>query len=178
MPGRETMPLQEIEWMHAESSPPSLAFPETPEHRAALTRDIGAATGLDESTLERLVRRFYAAAREDAVLGPLFARVEEWDAHIAKICAFWSSVALLTGRYHGQPLAAHLPLDLSPPHFARWLALFEATAAEICSSEGVAYLMERARRIARSLETGAAVQRGELPGRIPAGSGSVNGKQA
>lgn len=151
---------------------PSVALPETPERRAALTQEIGMATGLDEATLERLVRTFYSAAREDEMLGPLFARVEDWEAHIAKICAFWSSVALMTGRYHGQPLAAHLPLGLTQQHFLRWLALFEATAAEICTPAGAAYLVERAHRIASSLEVGSAVYRGELP----SGHRSTGGK--
>ncbi len=144
-------------------SVPSAAIPETPRDRAALTRDIETATGLDEAVLERLLRAFYAAARADAELGPLFAHVEDWEAHIARIGAFWSSVALMTGRYHGQPLAAHAPLDLHPAHFTRWLALFEATAGQHCTPAGAAYLMERACRIARSLEYGTAALRGELP---------------
>lgn len=144
---------------------PSRAIPETQERRAALSREIGIATGLDDAVLERLVRAFYSAAREDAMLGPLFDRVHDWEAHIAKITTFWSSVALMTGRYHGQPLAAHVPLQLQPQHFGRWLALFEETATSVCSPEAVTYLMEKARRIAQSLEFGSAVQRGELPGR-------------
>jgi hemoglobin len=146
---------------------PSIAFPETPDRRAALTRDIETATGLNEAVLERLVRAFYAAARKDASLGPLFDHVVDWEAHIARICAFWSSVALMTGRYHGQPLAAHLPLPVQAPHFARWLVLFEATAAQVCSPEGAAYLMVRARRIAQSLEVGTAAHQGVLPARLP-----------
>jgi hypothetical protein len=43
----------------------------------------------------------------------------------------------MTGRYPGNPMAAHLPLGLGPAHFARWLALFEATArAECTAAEG------------------------------------------
>ena len=144
--------------------PPSLnPIPETQERRAALSREISAATGLDDAVLERLVRAFYLRAREDAMLGPLFDRVYDWEAHIAKISTFWSSVVLMTGRYHGQPLAAHVPLELQPQHFKRWLALFEETATSICSPEAVTYLMEKARRIAQSLEFGSAVQRGDLP---------------
>ena len=146
----------------------SIPHPETPERRAAISRRISIATGLDDTVLERLVRAFYTAAREDEVLGPLFERVEDWEAHIAKITAFWSSVVLMTGRYHGQPLAAHFPLELRSKHFARWLALFEMTARDVCSPEGAIYLMEKARRIAQNLELGTSVQRGELPSRIGA----------
>jgi hemoglobin len=145
--------------------PPSIAFPENAERRAAITRGIQAATGLDEAVLERLVRAFYATARQDDVIGHLFDRVGDWEKHISQISAFWSSVGLLTGRYHGQPLAAHLPLGLEPGHFVRWLALFEATLREVCTPEAAAHLMERARRIARSLELGTAVYRGDLPSR-------------
>ncbi|MCO6419505.1 group III truncated hemoglobin [Siccirubricoccus sp. KC 17139] len=138
-------------------------IPETAEHRAALTRAITEQTGLDEAAIERVVRAFYAAARRDPLLGPVFDRVTEWEHHTARVSAFWSSVARMTGSYHGNPMAAHLPLGLGPAHFARWLALFEATAQAECTPEGAAHLIERARRIARSLEMGIAVQRGELP---------------
>ena len=152
--------------MHAPSAP----IPEMPERRAEITQSIRAATGLDEAVLEQLVREFYGAAREDALLGPVFARVEDWEAHIAKICAFWSSVALMTGRYHGQPMAAHLPLPLEPAHFTRWLALFEETARRICSPAGAEHVMLRARRIAQSLQIGIAVSQGALPERRRSGA--------
>ncbi len=144
---------------------PSIALPESAERRAAITHGIQQATALDEVVLERLVRAFYAAARQDEVIGHLFDGVEDWEKHIARITVFWSSVALMTGRYHGQPLVPHLPLRLEQSHFARWLILFEDTAKAICTREGAAYLMEKAHRIAGSLELGAAVDRGELPRR-------------
>lgn len=140
-------------------------IPETAERRAALAAEIADRTGLDEATLERVVRAFYGTARQDPLLGPVFARVADWEAHIARIVDFWSSVVLMTGRYHGNPMAAHLPLGLQPHHFARWLDLFERTAQAECGPEGAALLADRARRIARSLELGIAVQRGELPPR-------------
>jgi hemoglobin len=55
------------------------------------------------------------------VIGRLFDGVADWEKHIATITTFWSSVGLLIGRYHRQPLAAHLPLTLEPLQFARWL---------------------------------------------------------
>lgn len=99
------------------------------------------------------------------MIGRLFDAVEDWEAHIARITTFWSSVALMTGRYHGQPMAAHLKLPLEPRHFVRWLALFEQTARAMCSAQGAELLMEKARRIAQSLELGIAVQRGRPPER-------------
>lgn len=152
--------------MNAMANPPSVPFPENAERRAVITSGIRAATGLDEAILENLVRTFYATARQDDVIGHLFDGVAEWEQHITTITMFWSSVGLLTGRYHGQPVAAHFPLPLEPLHFARWLLLFEQTARRVCTPEGADYLIEKAHRIARSLEKGVAVSGGELPSRI------------
>ncbi len=145
---------------------PSGPIPETSERRTAIAGQIQAATGLNEAVLAHLVRSFYATARQDAVIGHLFDHVQDWETHIAKITTFWSSVGLLSGRYHGQPLAAHLPLPLEPLHFARWLTLFEQTARQVCTPEGADYLVEKAQRIARSLEMGVAVNRGIMPGHV------------
>ena len=140
-----------------------LPFPETPEARAAQTRAITEATGIDQAGIERLVRTFYATAREDALLAPMFAHVRDWEHHIANIRRFWESVALRIEGYDGRPMASHAPLPLDAAHFARWLELFEATARGLFRPEGVAYLMERARRIAQSLEMGQQVARRQLP---------------
>lgn len=133
---------------------PSPAIPEGPERRAAITAAIMERTGLTEAALERFLRAFYGAARKDPVLGPAFAGVADWERHIATLTAFWSSVALMTGRYHGQPMRAHMPLGLGPEHFAAWLALFQRTARAHFAPEGAEHMLERARRIARSLEMG------------------------
>ena len=74
------------------------------------------------------------------------------------------AVALMTGRYHGTPMAKHLPLPVDAGHFDRWLELFEATAREICPPEAEAHFVERARRIAASLELGVAGAQGVMLG--------------
>lgn len=119
-----------------------------PDMTAALTAE----TGLDEERLTALVHGFYAKVRLDPLLGPIFAaRVGNWDEHLARLVDFWSSVALMTGRYHGQPVPAHLDLPVTQAHFDRWLALFAETAHETCPPVGAARVIERAGRIARSL---------------------------
>ncbi len=129
-------------------------IPEGPERRAALTAEVSARTGLTPDGIERFLRAFYGAARVDALLGPAFAAVPDWEAHIATLTRFWSSVALMTGEYHGQPMRAHTALTLTPAHFTRWLSIFEATAREHFSPAGAEHVLDRARRIARSLEYG------------------------
>ncbi len=135
------------------------------ERREQITAEIVARTGITEEMIERLVRGFYARVRADAMLGPIFdARIKDWEPHLAQMCAFWSSVALMSGRYHGAPMPKHLPLPVDAEHFDHWLALFEATAKEICPPEAEAHFMERARRIAASLELGVAGANGVLLG--------------
>src|SRR5690242_11461624 len=66
---------------------------ETEARRKKITADISARTGIDETMIESLVRRFYAKVREDAVLGPIFdAKIHDWEPHLERMCAFWSSV--------------------------------------------------------------------------------------
>lgn len=134
-----------------------------PERRARSTADIMARTGIDEPMIERLVRLFYQRIQAEPVLGPIFAaRAAAWEHHIAKLRAFWSSVALMTGRYHGQPMRMHMDLPVGAAHFDRWLELFEATVAEVCPPAAAEHFIERARRIADSLELGIATSQGRI----------------
>ncbi|MDF1855892.1 group III truncated hemoglobin [Pseudooceanicola sp.] len=117
-----------------------------------MTATIMAETGLDEAVLRKLVHGFYDKVRRDPMLGPIFAaRIVDWGPHLERMVAFWSSVALMTGRYHGRPVPAHTPLPIGPMHFERWLTLFRETAGEICTEAGAAHVIKRAERIARSL---------------------------
>ena len=136
-----------------------------PERRAELTAQIAAHTGITETMIEELVRAFYAKVRADEVLGPIFeAKIRDWEPHLQQMFAFWSSVALMTGRYHGTPMVKHNRLPVDASHFDRWLGLFEETAREVCPPQAVAHFMERARRIASSLEMGVAGAQGVILG--------------
>ena len=135
------------------------------ERRERITAEITERTGITEAMIERLVRAFYVRIRADAVLAPIFdARIRDWEPHLAQMCAFWSSVALMSGRYHGTPMARHLPLPVDAAHFDRWLDLFETTAREVCPPAAAAHFVERAQRIAASLELGIANGQGVLLG--------------
>jgi hemoglobin len=133
--------------------------PET--RRAAFAASVTARTGIDEATIETVVRRFYDRIRADAELGPVFAaRITDWEPHLARMCAFWSSVVLMSGRYHGRPMQKHAALPVGGAHFDRWLAMFSETAREVCSPAGAALFIEKAAMIAESLELGIATFRG------------------
>lgn len=146
------------------ASPASNIFTITAaERHSRITDDIIARTGIDDAMIEILVRTFYARTAEDPVLGPIFKeRISDWESHIAKMCDFWSSVALLTGRYHGTPMAAHMPMPLGREEFGRWLAIFAEVVKDICPPTAAAHFLERADRIASSLELGIAAKRGEI----------------
>ena len=110
-----------------------------------------------DEELELLVDRFYAKVRKDAVLGPVFNNaVEDWPEHLGKLSSFWSSVMLTTGRYKGNPMAAHLKhvQVIEPAMFGRWLQLWRETARETLTAFGAAGVIAKAERIAESLQLG------------------------
>src|SRR5689334_10572613 len=127
------------------------------DRRAAIVADIVARTGIDDAMIEKLVRAFYGKIRKDPLLGPVFeARIADWEPHLKRMCAFWSSVALMSGVYSGRPMEKHLPLPVDARHFDRWLAVFEETACEVCPPVAAEHFIERAHRVAESLELGIA----------------------
>lgn len=140
----------------------------TAASRDDLIAGIRARTGLDEERIARVVHAFYRRVRADGVLGPIFAAEiadSDWPAHLDRMAAFWSAVALMSGGYHGRPLQAHARLPVEARHFDRWLELFRETAREIGPPEGAAWLIEKAERIALSLETGIETVQGRSLGR-------------
>ena len=136
-----------------------------PIQSARLAISPGYPLGVTEAMLETLVRAFYERIRTDPMLGPIFAaRIADWEPHLRKMFDFWSSVTLMSGRYHGAPMPAHARIaGIGPEHFARWLELFAETAREVCPPEAAALFVDRSQRIAQSLQMGIAVTRGELP---------------
>lgn len=115
---------------------------------------------ITEQTIQALVDRFYAKVRRDKDLGPIFEAAigsddDDWRPHLEHMYAFWSSIMLSSGRYHGNPMIKHrrlLPMDISL--FDRWLELFAETAAEIHTAPVVENYIARSRRIAASLKMG------------------------
>ena len=129
------------------------------DRRSEIIAEIIARTSIDEAMIERLVRTFYGKIRKDPLLGPVFeTRIADWEPHLKRMCAFWSSVALTSGVYSGRPMEKHLPLPVDARHFDRWLALFNDTAREVCPPAAAEHFIERAHRVAERLELGIAGQ--------------------
>lgn len=123
-----------------------------------------------EADLAQLVPAFYARVRQDGLIGPVFeSAIDDWDDHLGRLVAFWSSVMRTTGRYKGSPVAAHLThlAVISPAMFDRWLALWTAVTAEMLSAPKAAALQEKAARIAESLKHALYFRLPPRPGRSP-----------
>lgn len=131
--------------------------------RSAFAESVRIETGIDEQMIERLVRAFYEKAKVDDVLGPVFANaISDWEPHLQTMFAFWSSVALMSGRYHGSPMTKHASLEIDSRHFDRWLALFGETAREVCPPLAAKRFAFHAGRIGESMELGIAAQNGVI----------------
>ena len=132
----------------------------------------GYAVGITEEMIHEVVHGFYGKIRQDPALGPIFNRVippEAWPAHLQKMCDFWSSVLLMSGRFHGAPMPAHARIEVrdgegvNERHFARWLHLFSETVTELCPPEAAALFQQKSQMIAQSLQLGIAAARGHIP---------------
>jgi len=83
--------------------------------------------------VQRLVNTFYEAAKQDAVLGPVFNVIigDDWSAHLPVMYTFWDSVVFGLGGYKGQAVGKHIEIDrrmrLEEAHFERWISLWNAT---------------------------------------------------
>lgn len=143
-----------------------MSSPDRPPAGTRLTR-IGWDTPehLDEALIRAVVDEFYARARRDDIVGPVFNRVipdAEWPAHLAKIADFWSSMLLGTGRYGGRPMPKHMGIpELSDAHFMRWLRLFRETVTELCPPDIAALFIERSERIGNSFRMNIYMRRGD-----------------
>jgi truncated hemoglobin YjbI/tellurite resistance-related uncharacterized protein len=113
-------------------------------------------TDFTEARLARLVDSFYARVRQDALIGPLFnAAITDWPEHLDRMQRFWSAVMRTSGRYKGNPVAAHVKhrAAIAPGMFDRWLALWRKTTAEQFAPESAALLQTKAERIAANLQS-------------------------
>lgn len=78
-----------------------------------------------------LVDTFYAKARKDAFIGPIFDKyISDWDRHHIKLYQFWRTVILRQSAYQSKPVQMHFKMSLSQAHFDRWLAYWISNVDE------------------------------------------------
>lgn len=106
--------------------------------------------------IARLLRRFYSAATEDALIGHHFTDLD-LESHIPVFTDFWDKVLFGNRVYFGNPLAVHFKLNEKNPitldHFRRWVELFSEAVDELFEGETAENAKERAKMIAHSLNT-------------------------
>lgn len=101
-----------------------------------------------EDDIRDLVRAFYGGIEEDPLLGAFFAGVD-WEAHLPRMVAFWSSVGFQSGAYRGRPFAPHARLaGLTREHFAQWLRRFHRTVDARFAGSRADLLKLRAEQVA------------------------------
>jgi hemoglobin len=123
------------------------------------------ACGIDDVFISHLVERFYAAIREDEMLGPIFTKhIVDWPTHLARMKVFWASIMLESGRYSGNPMQKHIAIGgLEAVHFTRWHGIWDQTLTEVSPNSLVTErFRDAATRIGDSLLTGIEIDRGGL----------------
>ena len=108
-----------------------------------------------QADLALVVPAFYQKIRRDPLLGPVFeAAVDDWNHHLERLVAFWSSVIRSSGRYKGNPVAVHGAIEpkITPEMFGRWLELWDQTTTELLLPARAEVLRQKARMIAESLQ--------------------------
>ena len=91
--------------------------------------------------IQNLVDSFYAAARQDDLLGPIFNTIigDDWSHHLPTMYSFWSMVIFAEAGYSGNPVKKHVDADKRMPmnkeHFDRWLELWTATVDHLFAGE-------------------------------------------
>lgn len=119
--------------------------------------ELSPTTALNDKALAALVNDFYSRVRADALLDPVFAGAipnGHWPAHLERMAAFWSSIMLTSGRYHGNQMLAHMKHRdvIAPEMFTRWLSLWEQTACERLAPADAAAIVAKAQCMARNLQ--------------------------
>ena len=108
-------------------------------------------------SLTELVHSFYADVRADPQLGPIFeaALHDRWQAHLARMVDFWSTVALGDKRFGGNVHGKHMALQgVTPAHFATWVRLWGKHTNRLFEPEVARKLQIVAHGIARTLFQG------------------------
>ena len=95
-----------------------------------------------------VVQSFYNGIEDDPTLGRFFGDVD-WDVHLPKMTAFWSSVLFRTGNYRGRPFDPHMQLQgLERTHFNHWLTRFRAAVDQHFEGEAAESMKLKAEQIA------------------------------
>lgn len=98
-----------------------------------------------------LVDTFYAKAKEDEFIGPIFTQfIDNWDKHHIKLYQFWRTVILKQAAYQAKPVQMHFKMPLTKAHFDRWLVIWTATVDNLFEGENAEIAKFRGEKMATS----------------------------
>ncbi|MFB6317339.1 group III truncated hemoglobin [Saccharicrinis sp. FJH54] len=99
--------------------------------------------------IKKLVDTFYANARKDALIGPIFEKYlsGHWDEHLEKLYRFWQTIILREMAYYGKPIEVHFKMMLADNHFGNWMEIWNATVTSMYEGP----LAERAKLRGRTM---------------------------
>ncbi len=108
--------------------------------------------------VQLLVETFYVKIRKDIVLGPIFnGIISDWQRHLTLLADFWETQLFLKRKYYGNPVTAHLEVDIklnhtiNSAHFGLWLNLWFETIEELFEGETAWIARNRAQKMSTML---------------------------
>lgn len=127
-------------------------MPNTPTELPRTTSDDADHPQVTTDEIRVMVERFYEHARDDELLGPIFAqRVQDWDTHYDTMTRFWSSAVLRAGTYSGRPIEKHRIEGLTTQHFVNWVERFTHVVEHEFGPERAEVFIELSKRMAASI---------------------------
>lgn len=110
---------------------------------------------IDRADVESLVNTFYKSVKADDMLKPIFNDIAkvDWEKHLPKMYAFWSSILLEERSYEGNPMLVHIKLSkiavMEQEQFETWMSLFTSTVDSLFQGPNASIAKMRAENIAR-----------------------------
>ncbi len=87
---------------------------------------------VDRTSVEKMVRTFYAMLIKDDVVGPFFIKAlgedlknDKWYDHYRTLDNFWLMLMKGEPGYFGDPFGPHAFMRITPETFERWLLRFK-----------------------------------------------------
>jgi len=115
-----------IKHPHGHEYPRPAPNPPPPDGAVTLFERLGGKPGIS-----RLVKWFYARARFEAPLEPVFRQhIPLWKEHLERIIEFWCGMTGGPHRYSGG-MGRHFRLGIGPEHFATWLRIWDENCRDL-----------------------------------------------
>ncbi len=93
--------------------------------------------------IELLVSNFYEKLLTDPITKEKFQQVDV-KAHLPKIVDFWAFILLDKPGYTGNVFDKHVPLNLEPVHFERWIGWWTSIVNELFKGPKAELAVQRA----------------------------------